>query len=66
MGRVKSIAIRTLGDEMIAQHGSKFTEDFERNKEVLGEVKPVKSKRVRNILAGYITSRMKAIKKTVI
>lgn len=63
MGRVKSVAIKTLGDELISQHGDKFTEDFEVNKKVLGEVKPIKSKRIRNILAGYITRKMKTLKK---
>ena len=63
MGRVKNIAIKTLGEELIALHGEKFSEDFERNKKVLSEVRPIKSQRVRNILAGYITRKMKLIKK---
>jgi len=63
MGRVKSIAIKTLGNELISQHKGKFTEDFELNKKILKEVKPIKSKYTRNTLAGYITSQMKAIKK---
>jgi small subunit ribosomal protein S17e len=63
MGRVKSVAIKTLGDELIAEHGERFMEDFEHNKKVLEEVRPIKSKRVRNILAGYITRKMKSIKK---
>ena len=64
MGRVKSVAIKTLGRELIAKHGSKFSEDFETNKRVLGDIMPIKSKRIRNILAGYITSKMKLIKKS--
>ena len=63
MGRVKSVAIKTLGDELVSQYGDRFTEDFELNKKVLGEVKEIKSKRVRNILAGYITSKMKIVKR---
>ncbi|MEM5812383.1 MAG: 30S ribosomal protein S17e [Candidatus Aenigmatarchaeota archaeon] len=64
MGRIKSIAVKNLGDELIRLHGNKFTEDFERNKKVLDEIKKIKSKRTRNILAGYITKQMKKIKKT--
>ena len=63
MGRVKNAAIKSLGNELISLHGGKFTEDFETNKKVLKEVKPVKSTKVRNVLAGYITSEMKIIKK---
>ena len=62
MGRIKSIAIKRLGEELIKQHGSKFSTDFEKNKKTLGEVKPIKSKRTRNIVAGYITKKMQQIK----
>ncbi len=62
MGRIKSIAIKRLGEELIKEHGGKFSTDFEKNKKVLGEVKPIKSKRTRNILAGYITKKMQQIK----
>lgn len=65
MGRIKSIAIKKLGEELIKEHGSKFSEDFEKNKKVLDEVKPIESKRTRNILAGYITKKMKQIKATI-
>jgi len=58
MGRVKSVAIKTLGDELIRKHGKMFSDDFEKNKGALKEIKPVKSKRIRNILAGYITTQM--------
>ena len=45
MGRIKSIAIKRLGEELIKEHGSKFSLDFEKNKKALGLVKPIKSKR---------------------
>lgn len=64
MGRVKSIAVKVLADELIKEHGDKFTTDFEKNKKVLNEVKKIKSKRVRNILVGYISKRMQQIKKS--
>ncbi len=64
MGRIKSIPVKNLGDELIASHGKKFTEDFERNKQVLGEVKKIKSKRTRNFVAGYITKQMQKAKKS--
>ena len=64
MGRIKIIAIKTLGEDLILENPGKFTVDFEKNKKVLGEVKEIKSKKVRNILAGYITRRMHIISKT--
>lgn len=64
MGRVKSIAVKVLADELIKEHGDRFTTNFEKNKKVLGEVKKIESKRVRNILAGYISKKMQKIKKS--
>lgn len=64
MGRIKSLAIKRLARELIVSYGDKFSTDFEHNKEVLKEVKPIHSKRIRNILAGYITKEMERIKKS--
>ena len=64
MGRIKNTAIKTLASQLIREQGEKFTEDFEKNKEILADVKPIKSKRVRNILAGYIAKEMKRVKKS--
>jgi small subunit ribosomal protein S17e len=63
MGRIKSVPVKNLGDVMISSHGDKFTEDFERNKQVLDEAKKIDSKRTRNIVAGYITTQMKKAKR---
>ncbi len=57
MGRVKTIAVKTLADDLIKSYGDKFKPDFEKNKKVLEEVRPIKSKKVRNVLAGYIAKK---------
>ena len=64
MGRIKGVAIKTMGRELIEEFGERFSEDFENNKKALGEIKKIQSKRTRNILAGYIAKEMKRIKKT--
>jgi len=64
MGRIKNIAIKTLGKELIEEHGDKFSEDFEQNKKILETMKQIKSKKVRNTLVGYISKEMKRIKKS--
>jgi len=64
MGRIKTIAVKTLGNDLIKEHSDKFTGDFDKNKDVLGELKYIKSKKVRNTLAGYITKEMKRIEKS--
>jgi small subunit ribosomal protein S17e len=64
MGRIKGVAVKTLGRKMIEEFGSRFSEDFEKNKVALDEIKKIKSKRTRNILAGYISKEMKRVKKS--
>lgn len=64
MGSVKSVAIKNLGKEMIMEHGDKFSTDFEKNKIAISEIKEIKSKKVGNMLAGYITRKMRQIQKT--
>ncbi len=64
MGKVKNTAIKTLAEQLITEYGEKFSDDFEHNKNVLNEVRPIHSKKIRNIVAGYITRKMKRLKQT--
>lgn len=64
MGSVKSVAIKNLGKKLIVEHGDKFSTDFDKNKSALNEIKEIKSKKVSNMLAGYITRKMGQIQKT--
>jgi small subunit ribosomal protein S17e len=64
MGRIKTVSVRSIGDELVKDHGDRFGTDFEKNKKALTDIRPVKSKRVRNFIAGYITSKMQKIKKS--
>jgi len=59
MGRIKTVAIKRLGDELIMEHGSLFGADFEKNKKALEEIGRIKSKKIRNVIAGYITKKMR-------
>ncbi len=64
MGRVKTIAIKSMAREILNENGALFSEDFEKNKQALSKVRPIKSKRIRNIIAGYLASEMKKVKKS--
>lgn len=55
MGRIKSTAVKVLAREMLQEHGDKFAANFEKNKIVVGQVREIDSKKIRNILTGYIT-----------
>jgi small subunit ribosomal protein S17e len=62
MGRIKTTAIKELARVLMDEYGNKFSADFEKNKKVLAEVKPMKSKRTRNIVAGYLAKKTRAEK----
>ncbi len=64
MGSVKSVAIKKLGDKLVMEHGNKLSTDFAKNKATISEIKEIKSKKVSNILAGYVTRKMRQIGKT--
>jgi len=58
MGRIKTTFIKRIAQDLFAEHGDKLTTDFEKNKEIIKELIEFDSKRMRNVVVGYIT-RMK-------
>lgn len=52
MGKIKSKQVKASSQE-IMRNGIEFTEDFEKNKRVLGREMP--SKKMRNQMAGYLS-----------
>ena len=65
MGRIKSIAIKNLAREIIEEHASRFSTDFEKNKKIIDEIRKIESKYIRNVVAGYITKEMERKKKEI-
>jgi len=59
MGRVRSKLVKTVGMEAFSRYRDKFRADFEHNKQVLPTVIGVHSKKLRNMIAGYITKLVK-------
>ena len=51
--------IKRLSFEVLANHKSKFGEDFVENKKALNQVSIVRSKGLKNKIAGYITRFIK-------
>ena len=64
IGRIKTTAVKTLANDLIKANPEKFGENFEKNKKAVNELKPIKSKKIKNIVTGYITRRMKQINKS--
>ena len=59
MGRVKTAKIKRATDKILGLHKGEFKTDFGSNKTLLTEFADIKSKKVRNTIAGYVTRLVK-------
>ena len=48
--------VRRISSELLSKYPDKFYPDFERNKEAVNELAKIRSKVLRNTVAGYLTS----------
>lgn len=55
MGRIKTKLIKRIGREVFKQYSDRLTTDFEKNKQIVMELVDVQSKKMRNVIAGYLT-----------
>jgi len=55
MGRIKTTLIKRITKKLIEEYGERFKDNFEENKKLVQEFADVPSKKLRNIIAGYIT-----------
>lgn len=55
MGRIKTTFIKRKTKELLAKYGDKFTTDFTKNKQLTVQHTKIVSKKLRNIIAGYMT-----------
>lgn len=59
MGRIKTQFIKRTSQELVRKHETLFGSEFEANKRTVASLTDVQSKKVRNIIAGYITRLVK-------
>ncbi len=50
--------VRRLSTKLLEEFPDRFTGDYEKNKEVLAEVALIRNKRLRNEIAGFLTSSL--------
>jgi small subunit ribosomal protein S17e len=55
MGRIKTTLIKRTGNQLVKENSDKFKTDFESNKLIVSELAEIQSKKIRNIVAGYVT-----------
>jgi len=59
MGRIKTQLVKRKTYELLRKFRDKFTSDFDTNKQRVNELIPGASKKLRNIIAGYLTRLIK-------
>ena len=59
MGNIRQLIIKKVAKELLDKYPDSFiTNDFQHNKKKVAELTNVKSKLLRNRIAGYITRRL--------
>ncbi len=55
MGRIKTMFIKRTAIKLFNENRSKFKKTFEENKKIVDKLAEIESKKIRNVIAGYIT-----------
>jgi small subunit ribosomal protein S17e len=55
MGRIKTRKVKAITQELLEEHEGSFSTDFAENKKKVAELTNTESKKLRNIIAGYVT-----------
>lgn len=59
MGRIKTQLIKRVTNNLIKENSGNFTKDFNENKKLVNDAADFPSKKMRNVVAGYVTRIMK-------
>lgn len=59
MGRIKTTPIKRAAKKLVRDHRQKFKPDFAKNKKIVSELLETPSKKLRNVITGYVTRLVK-------
>jgi small subunit ribosomal protein S17e len=60
MGRIKTRLVKAITQDLLEEYRDSFSTDYEENKLKIKNLIDIKSKKLRNIIAGYLTRLIKA------
>jgi small subunit ribosomal protein S17e len=63
MGRVKTKPIKRVTEELVENYFDEFSVNFNDNKSIVERHADIPSKKLRNIIAGYVTRLVKSKQK---
>lgn len=55
MGRIKTKQIKRVTMDLMDAHSQEFSKEFETNRGLVEKFSDIKSKKLRNTIAGYVT-----------
>lgn len=59
MGRIKTKLTKRVTIKLVKEHRDEFKQDFENNKQLVTKFADIPSKKLRNVIAGYVTRLVK-------
>lgn len=59
LGRIRTGLVKRISRSLLEKYPSLFTNDYEKNKQIISRVLQVESKKLRDQIAGYITHLVK-------
>lgn len=59
MGRIRTQFVKRISENLLKTYKDAFTTSFEENKKKVQELTDVATKKLRNMIAGYITKKVK-------
>jgi len=62
MGRIRTGFVKRAAEKILKEHKDQFSANFDENKIKVTEKAEVPSKKLRNLIAGYITHKIKTSK----
>ena len=60
MGRIKTKAVKRITQDLIEGYFEEFSEDYDQNKVIVEKYADVPSKKLRNIITGYVTRQVRS------
>ncbi|MEK6951994.1 MAG: 30S ribosomal protein S17e [Nanoarchaeota archaeon] len=63
MGRIKTTLVKRASKKVLKDNPDKFKNDFDSNKKIVDQYLDVPSKKLRNVIAGYVTRLVNKEKK---
>ncbi len=61
MGRIRTAAVKRDSEKIMQVGKTRFGTDFKQNKKTVEEIADTKTKKLRNLIAGYITKKNRAL-----